>query len=110
MSRKISDSVDGGLSGGSSVPRPGSEDPHHNDDNVNQTAFVSENEDIISKDLPRGPDSEEEECDTCERIFKNNNELNEHQTNDNCGFECKFCGEHFRYENDLELHQKKKCI
>ena len=53
---------------------------------------------IISKeynrDLPCDPDSEEEECDTCERIFKNNNELNEHQTNDNCGFECKVCGEY----------------
>ena len=34
-------------------------------------------------------DSEQEECDTCDRIFANNDDINEHHRNDNCGFECK---------------------
>ena len=46
-------------------------------------------------------DPEQEECDTCDRILKNNINLNEHQTNDNCGFGCTECGEYFRYKNDL---------
>ena len=80
-----------------------------NDDNVNQTAIASENDKDKEYDKVCDSDSEEEECDTCERIFKSNIELNEHHKNDNCGFECKTCEECFRFENDLELHQKK-CI
>ena len=55
-------------------------------------------------------DSEPEECDTCDRIFKNNDDLNEHHSNDNCGFECTKCGEYFKYEADLKVHNTKNCI
>ena len=54
-------------------------------------------------------DSDIEECDTCERTFKNNIDLNDHHRNDNCGFECQECLDCFKYENDLKLHQQKKC-
>ena len=47
---------------------------------------------------------------TCDRIFKNNDDLNEHHSNDNCGFECTKCGEYFKYEADLKVHNTKNCI
>ena len=81
------------------------------DDNPSQSA--NENDANKSKDnsgkLKYDSDSDQEECDTCDRIFKNNDDLNEHQSNDNCGFECKACGEFFRYETDLKLHQQNNC-
>lgn len=72
---------------------------------VDTQILAEENE----SELPCDSDSEKEECDTCDRIFKNNIDLNEHQTNDNCGFGCTPCGEFFRYENGLKLHQQRKC-
>ena len=40
MRRKISAHVDGGMSGGSSVRRPGSEDPHWREWNSKITLFI----------------------------------------------------------------------
>ena len=73
-----------------------------NVDKENQAAIV-----IVSEETDY--DSEQEECDTCERIFKNNIDINEHHRNDNCGFECKICGECYKFENDLKLHQNENC-
>ena len=90
-----------------------------NDDNTKIQAhsqIATENDDNKSKkkdDSDIGQkydfDSDQEECDTCDRIFENNDDLNEHQTNDNCGFECKTCRDFFRYETDLKLHQQNNC-
>ena len=63
----------------------------------------------INNDGENDSDSEPEECDTCDKIFKSNSDLNEHHTNDNCGFGCTECGDYFRYENDLKIHQNKIC-
>jgi hypothetical protein len=69
--------------------------------------YTSQNKD--NSDSEQKSDFDQEECDTCDRIFKNNEDLIEHQTNDNCGFECKACGEFFRYETDLKPHQQTNC-
>ena len=83
-------------------------------DKDDQTAIVIENVEMVSEEfdeeLKSDNDSEQEECDTCERIFKNNLDLNEHHRNDNCGFECNVCGEYYMFENDLKLHQKRNCM
>ena len=53
-------------------------------------ANKSNSKDNSGSKLKYDSDSDQEECDTCDRIFKNNDDLNEHQANDNCGFECNY--------------------
>ena len=73
-----------------------------------QNNHTNENLEIHSEKVdceqPVGSDSEQEECDTCEIIFNNDIDLNEQQTNDNCGYGCTECGEYHRYEKDLKLY------
>ena len=74
------------------------------DTNDNDVALNCENH-----DAENDSDSDPEECNSCDKIFKNNIDLNEHQTNDNCGFGCPECGDYFKYENDLKINQHKIC-
>ena len=83
------------------------------DASANESEDTTDNnvaQNFINDDEENDSDSEPEECDTCDRIFKNNDDLNEHQSNDNCGFGCTECGDYFRFENDLKVHNYKNCI
>ena len=73
-----------------------------NENDVNKR----KNKDDSDSELKNDYNSDQEECDTCDRIFQNNDDLNEHQSNDNCGFGCTECGDYFRFENDLKVHNQ----
>ena len=76
-----------------------------------QTANMSDDINIQSYiqtgSMNNDSDSEQEEGNTCDRIFKKNDDVNVHHTNDNCGFECRECGDLFRKEANLKLHHQK---
>ena len=83
------------------------------DASANESEDTTDNnvaQNFINDDEENDSDSEPEECDTCDIIFKNNDDLNEHHSNDNCGFGCTECGDYFRFENDLKVHNYKNCI
>ena len=69
---------------------------------------------VDSDEHDMNPDSdsdiEENECDTCGKVFETKNDLWDHESSDdNCGYGCDECGAYYREECHLKLHLERHC-
>ena len=83
--------------------------PKHDDIKISEIRYTEES---VNDETASDSDSdiEENECDTCGKVFETETDLWDHESSDDmCGYGCEECGAYYREEKHLKIHLERHC-